>query len=77
MYRFQFVPGSYKWTAPTTKTTRGSFKLKEAKKHGLEIISLEWNILEQNDWILRISNNYRCGERSLYKWAVQMQKESY
>jgi len=41
MYRFQFIPGSYKWTALTTKKTRGSFNLKEEKKHGLEIIFLE------------------------------------
>lgn len=41
MYRFQFVPGGYKWSALTTKTTRGFLKLKEEKKHGLEIIFLE------------------------------------
>lgn len=53
MYRFQLVAGSYKWAALTTKKTRGSFKLKEEKKHGLEIIFLEWNILQWNEWILR------------------------
>lgn len=56
MYGFQLAPGSYKWTALTTKKTRGSFKLKEEKKHELEIILLEWNILQRDDWILRISS---------------------
>lgn len=64
MYRFQLVPGSYKWAALTTKKTRGSFKLKEEKKHGLEIIFLEWNILQWNDWILRNPNTIVVGEEA-------------
>lgn len=41
MYRYQLVAGSYKWAALTTKKTRGSFKSKEEKQHGLGIIFFE------------------------------------